>query len=54
MKEVKDYTYRSIRNERKDELHWYSMLWGILRPVLITLAVLVLTAGICITVWNKL
>ena len=54
MKEVKDYTYRSIRNERKDELHWYSMLWGILRPVMITLAVLVLTAGICITVWNKL
>ena len=54
MKEVKDYTYRSIRNERKDELHWYSMLWGILRPVLITLAVLVLTAGICMTVWNKL
>ena len=54
MKDVKDYTYRSVRDERREGIYWYSALWGILRPVLITLAVLVLTAGICITVWNKL
>ena len=54
MKDEKDYTYRSIRNERREGVYWYSALWGILRPVLITAAVLVLTAGICLTVWNKL
>ena len=54
MKDEKDYTYRSIRNERRYGLFWYSGLWHILRPVLIGLTVLVLTAGICMTVWNKL
>ena len=54
MKDEKDYTYRSIRNERREGVYWYSALWGNLRPVLITAAVLVLTAGICLTVWNKL
>ena len=54
MKDEKDYTYRSIRNERREGVYWYSALWGILRPVLVTIAVLVLTAGICMTVWNKL
>ena len=54
MKDEKDYTYRSIRNERREGIYWYSALWGILRPVLVAAAVLVLTAGICLTVWNKL
>ena len=54
MKDEKDYTYRSIRDERRDRVFWYSALWGILRPLLVALTVLVLTVGICMTVWNKL
>ena len=54
MKETKDYTYRSIRDERQYGFFWYSGLWKILRPVLVTIAVMVLVAGICMTVWNKL
>ena len=54
MRDSKDYTYRSIREERRYGFFWYSALWQILRPVLIALTVLVLTAGICMTVWNKL
>jgi len=54
LKETKDYTYRSIRDERQYGFFWYSGLWKILRPVLVAIAVLVLVAGICMTVWNKL
>ena len=54
MKDEKDYTYRSVRDERRYGVFWYSALWGILRPVLVGLTVLVLVAGICITVWNHL
>ena len=54
MKDEKDYTYRSVRDERRYGVFWYSALWGILRPVLVGLTVLVLAAGICITVWNHL
>ena len=54
MKDTKDYTYRSIRDERQYGFFWYSGLWKVLRPVLVALAVLVLVAGICMTVWNKL
>ena len=54
MKDGKDYTYRSVRDERQYGVFWYSALWGILRPVLVGMTVLVLVAGICMTVWNKL
>ena len=54
MKDEKDYTYRSVRDERRYGVFWYSALWGVLRPVLVGLTVLVLVAGICITVWNHL
>ena len=54
MKDKKDYTYRSIRDERQYGFFWYSGLWKVLRPVLITITVLVLAAGICMTVWNRL
>ena len=54
MKDEKDYTYRSIRDERRYGVTWYSALWTVLRPVLVGIAVLVLVTGICITVWNKL
>ncbi len=54
MNDGKDYTYRSIREERRYGVFWYSALWGILRPVLVTITVLVLVTGICMTVWNLL
>ena len=54
MKERKNYTYRSMRDEREYGLYWYSGLWHVLRPVLVGLTVLVLVIGIGMTVWNKL
>ena len=54
MSKEKDYTYRSIRDEREYGLYWYSGLWHILRPILVGLTVAVLLIGIGMTVWNKL
>ena len=54
MKDEKDYTYRSVRDERQHGFFWYSAAWGILRPVLVGITVLVLVTGICMTVWNRL
>ena len=54
MKDGKDYTYRSVRDERRYGVFWYSALWGVLRPLLVGLTVLVIVAGICMTVWNRL
>jgi UPF0755 protein len=54
VKKDKNYTYRSMRDEREYGLYWYSGLWHILRPVLVGLTVLVLVIGIGMTVWNKL
>ena len=54
MKDNRNYTYRRIRDERQHGFFWYSVLWKGLRPVLVALAVIVLTVGICSTVWNKL
>jgi UPF0755 protein len=54
LKDTKEYTYRSIRDERQYSFSWYNGLWKVLRPVLVTVTVLVLVTGICMTVWNKL
>ena len=54
MKEKKNYTYRSMRDEREYGLYWYSGLWHVLRPILVGLTVFVLVVGIGMTVWNKL
>ncbi len=54
MRKEKDYTYRSMRDEREYGLYWYSGLWHILRPILVGLTVAVLLIGIGTTVWNKL
>ena len=50
----KDYTYRSMRDEREYGLFWYSGLWTVLRPILVGLTVFVLVVGIGMTVWGKL
>ncbi len=54
MKQEKDYTYRSMRDERRYGLFWYSGLWQILRPILVALTVMILVIGIGATVWHKL
>ena len=54
MREEKDYTYRSMQEERKYGLYWYSGLWTVLRPILIALTVGVLVIGIVSTVGNRL
>ena len=54
MKEEKDYTYRSMRDEREYGLYWYSGLWHVLRPILVGLTVFVLVVGIGMTVWKTL
>ena len=54
MGKEKDYTYRSMRDEREYGFYWYSGLWHVLRPILVGLTVLVLVIGIGMTVWGKL
>ena len=54
MDKEKDYTYRSMRDEREYGLYWYSGLWHVLRPILVALTVIVLVIGIGMTVWGKL
>lgn len=52
-KQKRDYTYRSMRDEREYGLYWYSGLWNVLRPVLVGLVTLVVVIGVLMTVWNK-
>ena len=52
-KQKRDYTYRSMRDEREYGLYWYSGLWTILRPVMIGIGSLIVVVGILAGVWNK-
>ena len=52
-KKIRNYTYRSMRDERRYGLYWYSGLWKVLRPVLVGLASAVLVIGILATLWGK-
>ncbi|MGN0794608.1 MAG: endolytic transglycosylase MltG [Aristaeellaceae bacterium] len=45
-------TYRSVRDEREYGPYWYSLLWRIVRPLLILAGSLLMVAGILSTVWN--
>ncbi len=53
MKEKKDYTYRSLRDEREYGFYWYSGLWKILRPILVAVTVAVIVTGLVLTLWDK-
>ena len=46
MKKKRNYTYRSMRDERQYGLYWYSGLWHILRPVLVVLGAVILTVNL--------
>lgn len=50
----KNYTYRSIRDEREYGLYWYSALWNVLRPILVALTVLIIVGGLLYTAWTKI
>ena len=52
MKKRKD-TYQSIRDEREYGPYWYSLLWRLIRPVLILAGSLLVVAGIIGTVWDN-
>ena len=48
----RDYTYRSMRDEREYGPYWYSGLWRILRPVLVGLTTLLVVAGLLTSAWK--
>ena len=45
-------TYESIRDERQYGPYWYSVLWRIIRPVLVAAGSLLVVIGIISTAWN--
>ena len=51
-KRKRNYTYRTMRDERRYGLYWYSGLWHILRPVLVVLGAVIVVAGLLINGWN--
>lgn len=48
----KEYTHQSLRDERQYGFFWYSGLWMVLRPILVTLGALVVVLGIIMSAWN--
>lgn len=45
-------TYQSVRDEREYGPYWYSMLWRIVRPVLVIAGSLLVVAGLLSAGWN--
>ena len=45
-------TYESIRDERQYGPYWYSVLWRVVRPVLVAAGSLLVVIGIISTAWN--
>ncbi len=52
MKKKRNYTYRTMRDERQYGLYWYSALWNILRPVLVALGAFIVVTGLVYAAWN--
>lgn len=53
-KNKRDYTYRSMRDEREFGPYWYSGLWRIIRPVLVGLAAVIIVVGLLSSGWNAI
>ena len=53
MSKKRDYTYRSIRDEREYGPYWYSALWRLIRPILVFAGALIVVIGVLYGVWNK-
>ncbi len=45
-------TYQSIRDERQYGPYWYSVLWRVVRPLLVLAGSLLVVVGIISAVWN--
>ncbi len=43
-----------MRDKRAHGFYWYSVLWQILRPILIALASALVVTGICLGIWNRI
>jgi len=50
----RNYTYKSLHEERELGVYWYSGLWHIVRPVLVALASLTVVIGLLSMLWQKL
>ena len=48
----RDYTYRTLHEEEKWNVRWYSALWRALRPALVICAALVRALGLLTGVWR--
>ncbi len=48
----KEYDHETLRDERQYGFFWYSGLWNVLRPILISLAALLLVFGVVSTVYG--
>ena len=53
-KTKRNYTYRTMRDERAYGLYWYSGLWNILRPILVVCASLVVVIGLLYSGWQMI
>jgi len=52
LKERKD-TYKSVRDERQYGPYWYSLLWRIVRPVLVLAGSLLVVIGVISSIWSR-
>jgi UPF0755 protein len=48
----KQYTYKTLIEERKYGIFWYNWLWGAIRPVLIGVCVLLIIGGMAAVGWD--
>ncbi|MCH5285965.1 MAG: endolytic transglycosylase MltG [Christensenellaceae bacterium] len=53
MSKKRNYTYRSMRDEREYGPYWYSALWRIIRPILVFAGAMIVVIGVLYSVWNK-
>lgn len=51
-KQTRNYTYRSMHEEREYGLYWYSGLWKLLRPLLVGVTTMVVVVGIVSGIWS--
>ena len=53
MSKKRNYTYRSMRDEREYGPYWYSALWKIIRPILVFAGAMIVVIGVLYGVWSK-
>ena len=53
MSKKRNYTYRSMRDEREYGPYWYSALWRVIRPVRVFAGAMIVVIGLLAGAWNK-